>query len=82
MVNSTSEKDFLQIFLAIFCLLCRLLRSVSHPACLHDLLWCFVAALEANTNSATNGVNMNDEKAAKEKKNKKLESALSQKGIV
>ena len=76
------KKNFMHLFLQFFCLLCRLLRSVSHPACLHDLLWCFVAALEANTNSATNGVNMNDEKAAKEKKNKKLESALSQKGII
>ena len=26
-----------------------LLRSVSQPACLHDLLWCFVSALESNS---------------------------------
>jgi hypothetical protein len=25
---------------------------VSQPACLHDLLWCFVAALEANSDEA------------------------------
>ena len=30
-----------------------LLRSVSQPACLHDLLWCFVSALEANSTFET-----------------------------
>ena len=28
-----------------------LLRSVSSPCCLHDLLWFFVAALEGKTDS-------------------------------
>ena len=58
-----------------------LLRSVSQPACLHDLLWCFVAALEANSTTASNGSNMNDDKAGssgKDKKNKKIEAAMQQ----
>ena len=55
----------------------------SQPACLHDLLWCFVAALEANTTSASNGSNMNDDKAAKDKKNKKMaeQKAASSEGL-
>jgi E3 ubiquitin-protein ligase MYCBP2 len=47
-----------------------LLRSVSQPACLHDLLWCFVAALEANSEEI--GANVESkEPTAKDKKNKK-----------
>jgi E3 ubiquitin-protein ligase MYCBP2 len=46
-----------------------LLRSVSQPACLHDLLWCFVSALEGNTAEAT-ATNLNEgDKSAKDKKN-------------
>ena len=62
-----------------------LLRSVSQPACLHDLLWCFVAALEANSTTASNGSNMNDDKAGssgKDKKNKKIEAAMQQQKAV
>lgn len=49
-------------------------RSVSQPACLHDLLWCFVSALEANTHVQQSLTNMNDEKnaAEKDKKGEKL----------
>ncbi len=47
-----------------------LIRSVSQPACLHDLLWCFVSALGTNSQgteavsstAATNVNNINDEK--------------------
>ena len=42
-----------------------LLRSVSQPACLHDLLWCFVSALEANTVEINGLNNMNEEKKDK-----------------
>ena len=38
---------------------------MSQPACLHDLLWCFVSTLEANTNTEENNVgnsNINDDK--------------------
>ena len=49
-----------------------LLRSVSQPACLHDLLWCFVAALEANSEeNAAGGDSQAKEQAAKDKKNRK-----------
>ena len=39
-------------------------RSVSQPACLHDLLWSFVSTLEANSNTEVNntGTNINDDK--------------------
>ncbi len=47
-----------------------LLRSVSQPACLHDLLWCFVAALESN--SEENGADSESkQQAVKDKKNRK-----------
>ena len=41
-----------------------IIRSVSQPACLHDLLWCFVSTLEANSNTEVNnvGTNINDDK--------------------
>ena len=38
---------------------------MSQPACLHDLLWCFVSTLEANTNTEENNTgnsNINDDK--------------------
>ena len=47
-----------------------LLRSVSQPACLHDLLWCFVAALEANSDEIAGDAEAK-EQAAKDKKNRK-----------
>lgn len=47
-----------------------LLRSVSQPACLHDLLWYFVAALEANSEDFGACPEAKD-LAAKDKKNKK-----------
>lgn len=40
-----SEVDFGQCSLFNFQALNWLLRSVTQPTCLHDLLWCFVAAL-------------------------------------
>ena len=66
-----------------------LLRSVSQPACLHDLLWWFVAALEAKLDpsvspalSAAEAVVARavaaaaaDEKGGKEKKNRKNAAA-------
>eukprot|EP00095_Tigriopus_kingsejongensis_P005847 maker-scaffold697_size109876-snap-gene-0.24 protein:Tk05847 transcript:maker-scaffold697_size109876-snap-gene-0.24-mRNA-1 annotation:"e3 ubiquitin-protein ligase mycbp2 isoform x1" len=60
-----------------------LLRSVSQPACLHDLLWCFISALESTndlpppTNEAKvlNGGGSpllpHDEKVGKDKKNRR-----------
>ncbi len=47
-----------------------LLRSVSQPACLHDLLWCFVSALECNTSEAPTS-NLNEGGSDKDKKNQK-----------
>ena len=43
-----------------------LLRSVSQPACLHDLLWCFAAALE----NQLDDLSTTDEKNSKGKKRK------------
>ena len=64
-----------------------LLRSVSRPSCLHDLLWFFVAALEGKTDSPSASANNpaaaagaagdpslaagGEEKVAKEKRNRK-----------
>ena len=51
-----------------------LLRSVSQPACLHDLLWCFVSALESNsTFEVIQNQNMNqmDDKKMVSKKDSK-----------
>ena len=65
-----------------------LLRSVSQPACLHDLLWCFVSVLEANSPSSVTSLspvssndpasmaNMNSNDDKKDG-NKKLPSAAS-----
>ncbi len=66
-----------------------LLRSVSQPACLHDLLWFFVAALEAKNEPATSegggsGFSFGsgaEGGGSKDKKNKKnAEAAANQQG--
>ena len=54
-----------------------LLRSVSQPACLHDLLWCFVAALEANSEETGPSLEAK-EQATKDKKNKKKSGQVAE----
>ena len=61
-----------------------LLRSVSQPACLHDLLWCFVSALESNTSEAMTS-NLNEGGGAaldKDKINQKNNVAVGKKDLV
>ena len=53
-----------------------LLRSVSQPACLHDLLWCFVAALESNSDENNPEIEAKEQQAAKDKKNRKKNNQM------
>jgi len=61
-----------------------LLRSVSQPACLHDLLWCFAAALENQQESeamtSAGGGDDKAKKAAAEKANNIKKAGESQSG--